>query len=98
DLARVLAPKYEKKLSLLGVVDFEALLLKPLELFQKYPEVLKQCQQAFKFVMVDEFQDTNTQQMKLVKLLSEGHGNIAVVGDDDQSIYGWRGANVRNIL
>lgn len=98
DIARMLAPKYERKLELLGVVDFESLLLKPLKLFKEHPEVLAQCQNAFKFVMVDEFQDTNTQQMKLVSYISAAHNNLAVVGDDDQSIYGWRGANVRNIL
>ncbi len=98
DLARILAPKYEKRMNLLGVVDFEALLLKPIQLFRDHPDVLKRCQDAFRYVMVDEFQDTNSLQMQLIQQMVSSHQNIAVVGDDDQSIYGWRGANIRNIL
>lgn len=98
DLAEMLAPKFERKLDLLGVVDFEGLLLKPLELFRNHPEILEKTRQQFQQVMVDEFQDTNRLQMKLIHALGDGHGNVAVVGDDDQSIYGWRGAMVSNIL
>lgn len=98
DLAEMLAPKFQKRLDLLGVVDFEGLLLKPLELFRDHPEVLERVRQQFSQVMVDEFQDTNRVQMKLVHALADGHHNICVVGDDDQSIYGWRGAQVSNIL
>jgi superfamily I DNA/RNA helicase len=97
-MAEVLLPKYLKRLELLGVVDFEGLLIKPLELFKSEPRVLTAMQNAFKFVMVDEFQDTNVTQFNLVRGLVESHRNIAVVGDDDQSIYGWRGACVSNIL
>ena len=97
-MTQVLLPKYLKKLDMLGVVDFEGLLLKPLELFKKHPEVLGEMRAQFKHMMVDEFQDTNMTQFELVKTLVQEHQNIAVVGDDDQSIYGWRGACVENIL
>lgn len=98
ELAEALAPKFEKRLELLGVVDFEALLLKPIELFKKHPEILEKIRKQFQQVMVDEFQDTNRLQMRLIHSLVAGHQNVAVVGDDDQSIYGWRGAQVSNIL
>lgn len=97
-LAQVLVPQYEKRLQHLGVVDFEDLLLKPLNLLKRNPEILQRVQSQFSQVMVDEFQDTNEQQMALIELLTKSHGNLAVVGDDDQSIYGWRGACVSNIL
>lgn len=97
-MAQVLLPKYVKRLEALGVVDFEGLLLKPLELFKNEPKVLEEMQGTFKHVMVDEFQDTNVTQFNLVRGLVQEHMNIAVVGDDDQSIYGWRGACVSNIL
>ena len=97
-MAEVLLPKYLRRLELMGVVDFEGLLLKPLELFQTRPDVLEEMQNAFRFVMVDEFQDTNRTQFRLIQALSQKHQNLAVVGDDDQSIYGWRGACVSNIL
>ncbi len=89
-----LLPKYLKKLELLGMVDFDGLILKPLELMKEIPQI----QESFDQVMVDEFQDTNETQMRLVRRLVEPHKNICVVGDDDQSIYGWRGACVSNIL
>ncbi|MFN8945236.1 MAG: ATP-dependent helicase, partial [Pseudobdellovibrionaceae bacterium] len=98
EMALALWPKYVKRLEILGVVDFEGLLLKPLELFKKEPQVLEQMQNLFKHMMVDEFQDTNETQFNLVQALVQKHKNIAVVGDDDQSIYGWRGACVSNIL
>jgi superfamily I DNA/RNA helicase len=97
-MAQVLLPKYIKRLENLGVVDFEGLLIKPLELFGKEPQVLDEMRATFRHVMVDEFQDTNTTQFQLVKALVETHQNVAVVGDDDQSIYGWRGACISNIL
>jgi len=97
-MAQVLLPKYLKKLELLGVVDFEGLLLKPLELFKTNAKILMEVRGQFKHVMVDEFQDTNVTQFRLVQALVDEHRNIAVVGDDDQSIYGWRGACVSNIL
>ena len=98
ELAEVLAPKYEKKLKSLGVTDFEGLLLEPLRLFKSHPEVLEGVQQHFSQIMVDEFQDTNLEQMKLINALSDSHKNLTAVGDDDQSIYGWRGAEISNIL
>lgn len=98
DMAEMLAPKFQKKLDLLGVVDFEALLIKPVELFAKHPEIRKAVQDQFQQVMVDEFQDTNSLQMKLIHQIVSAHNNITVVGDDDQSIYGWRGAQIQNIL
>lgn len=98
ELAEMLAPKFERRLDLLGVVDFEALLLKPMKLLQENTEILAKIRAQFPQIMVDEFQDTNRVQMKLVHLLADGHRNITVVGDDDQSIYGWRGAQVANIL
>lgn len=97
-MVQVLLPKYLKRLEILGVVDFEGLLLKPLDLFKNDPEILNDVQRSFKFVMVDEFQDTNVTQFNLVRALVSTHQNVAVVGDDDQSIYGWRGACVSNIL
>ncbi|OFZ30224.1 MAG: ATP-dependent DNA helicase [Bdellovibrionales bacterium RIFCSPHIGHO2_01_FULL_40_29] len=98
ELAEVLMPKYEKRLILLGVTDFEGLLLEPIKLFKKYPDVLQKTQSQFTQIMVDEFQDTNSEQMKLIEYLSSEHQNLTVVGDDDQSIYGWRGAQIQNIL
>jgi DNA helicase-2/ATP-dependent DNA helicase PcrA len=97
-MAQVVLPRYLKRLDLLGVVDFEGLLMKPLELFKNEPSILEEMQNMFKHVMVDEFQDTNMTQFRLVQGLVSGHQNVAVVGDDDQSIYGWRGACVSNIL
>lgn len=98
EVAEVLEPKFVKRLEVLGVVDFEGLLLKPLELFQQHPETLEKIQAQFTQVMVDEFQDTNVLQMRLIHELVKSHFNLTVVGDDDQSIYGWRGAEVKNIL
>ncbi|MCB0378317.1 MAG: ATP-dependent helicase [Bdellovibrionales bacterium] len=97
-VAQALIPKYESRKKALGVVDFEDLLLKPLELFERHPETLHKVRELFQYVMVDEFQDTNEVQMKLLRILCDEHRNLAVVGDDDQAIYGWRGAQVKNIL
>jgi len=97
-MAEVLLPKYLRRLETLGVVDFEALLLRPLQLFQTRPEILSEMQDRYRHVMVDEFQDTNSTQFRLVQAISLTHQNLAVVGDDDQSIYGWRGACIENIL
>jgi superfamily I DNA/RNA helicase len=98
EMAIVLKPIYEKELLKLGVTDFEGLLLEPLRLFQKDPGVLEKVQTQFLQIMVDEFQDTNKEQMKLIEAISRKHQNLSVVGDDDQSIYGWRGAEIKNIL
>ncbi len=94
----MLFTKYQKRLEHLGVVDFEDLLLKPVWLMKHQPEIKEKVQNMFTQVMVDEFQDTNNLQMFLIDQLIEKHQNITVVGDDDQSIYGWRGACVANIL
>ncbi len=79
-------------------VDFGDLILLPVLLFEKHPELLKEYQQRFRYLLVDEYQDTNHAQYRLIKLLSQAHQNLCVVGDDDQSIYRWRGADLRNIL
>lgn len=97
-MAQVLAPKYVRRLRQLGVVDFEDLLLRPLLMMRESDTLKNKLQNRYDFLMVDEFQDTNLIQMKLVDELAATHQNIAVVGDDDQSIYGWRGAEIRNIL
>jgi len=93
-----LIPRYEKKLRQLAVVDFDDLLLKPLELLETPGPIRDQLLEQYQQVMVDEFQDTNATQMRLVRALTQTHHNLTVVGDDDQSIYGWRGACIKNIL
>jgi superfamily I DNA/RNA helicase len=97
-VAEWLYPRYEKRLQLLGAVDFEGLLLLPLQLFRDHPTSLIEVQKQTRFLMVDEFQDTNALQMQLIEKLVRPLSNLAVVGDDDQSIYGWRGAVIQNIL
>ncbi len=89
---------YEAELKSSNALDFDDLLLKTVELFEKFPEVLDKYRRRFKYINVDEFQDTNAMQYKLVKLLASGYGNLFVVGDEDQSIYSWRGAEIKNIL
>ena len=93
-----LYPVYKEALKKNNAVDFGDLLLYPLEIFKKHPKVLKKYQEKFKYVLVDEYQDTNRPQFLFVKSLSDTHNKISVVGDDDQSIYGWRGADISNIL
>ena len=93
-----LYPVYKEALKKNNAVDFGDLLLYPLEIFKKYPKVLKKYQEKFKYVLVDEYQETNRPQFLFVKSLSDTHNKISVVGDDDQSIYGWRGADISNIL
>jgi superfamily I DNA/RNA helicase len=93
-----LLPKYKKKLQLLSVVDFDDLILLPIELMKSSETIRAQIQSLYQQVMVDEFQDTNLMQMRLIRSLTDAHHNLSVVGDDDQSIYGWRGACVSNIL
>ena len=90
--------KYEDRLKDSNALDFDDLLLKTLWLFKNNTDVLKKYQQRFRYIMVDEYQDTNKVQYDIVSLLAHGHGNLFVVGDDDQSIYGWRGADITNIL
>jgi DNA helicase-2/ATP-dependent DNA helicase PcrA len=91
-------PQYQAALREQNAFDFDDLLVKPVELFLRVPEILHVYRQRFQFVLVDEYQDTNHAQYKFLELLAREHGNLMVVGDDDQSIYGWRGADIRNIL
>lgn len=89
---------YEKKLKQNNVLDFDDLIMKTIHLFQEAPDVLAFYQKKFKYIHVDEYQDTNRAQYTLVKLLAQAHENLCVVGDSDQSIYRWRGADIANIL
>ena len=89
---------YEERLRAANALDFDDLLLRTLELFLEHPPVLDYYRQRFQYVLVDEYQDTNAAQYHFVRLLTEESRNLCVVGDDDQSIYGWRGADIRNIL
>ena len=91
-------PAYQRRLQLNNSLDFDDLLTFAVRLFQEAPEVLERYRDRWRYVLVDEYQDTNRVQYMLTHLLAEKHHNICVVGDDDQSIYSWRGANVRNIL
>ena len=90
--------RYEQRLKAANALDFDDLLMKTIELFLDHPPVLEYYQQRFSYVHVDEYQDTNYAQYQLVRLLTRESRNLCVVGDDDQSIYGWRGADIRNIL
>ena len=89
---------YQRMLKQNNALDFDDLLMKTVELFQSQPDVLDSYQERFRYLMVDEYQDTNTAQFVLVQLLAKKYRNLCVVGDDDQSIYRFRGANIRNIL
>ncbi|WP_372995468.1 DNA helicase PcrA [Lutispora sp.] len=89
---------YQKKLMANNALDFDDILFKTVEIFQNNPDVLQRYQQKFKYIMVDEYQDTNYCQYMLMNLLAKSHRNLCVVGDDDQSIYSWRGADIGNIL
>ena len=90
--------EYERQLKANNALDFDDLLVKTVQLFQTQPEILEYYQDRFRFIMVDEYQDTNTVQFKLISLLAAKYKNLCVVGDDDQSIYKFRGANIQNIL
>jgi DNA helicase-2/ATP-dependent DNA helicase PcrA len=90
--------QYQERLRTLNATDFGDLLLHCVVIFQKFPDVLEQYQRWFRFILVDEYQDTNICQYLWLRLLAQSHKNICCVGDDDQSIYGWRGAEVGNIL
>lgn len=94
---RVLS-KYESSLRACNAVDFDDLILLTLKLFQEHPDVLEECSKLYQYIMVDEYQDTNSSQFQLINLLAGKHRNLCVVGDDDQSIYGWRGAQISNLL
>ena len=90
--------EYQRILKKSNAMDFDDLIMKTVELFQKHPEVLEMYQERLKYIMVDEYQDTNMAQFKFVQLLASKYQNICVVGDDDQSIYKFRGADIGNIL
>ena len=90
--------EYQKELKKNNALDFDDLLVKTVELFQSCPDVLESYQERFRYIMVDEYQDTNTVQFKLISILAKKYHNLCVVGDDDQSIYKFRGANIKNIL
>ena len=89
---------YQKRLKEANALDFDDLLLKTIDLFERFPEVLEKYRAHFRYILVDEYQDTNLAQYHIVNLLAKKHRNLCVVGDDDQSIYAWRGADIRNIL
>lgn len=92
---------YERLVSCMrayNAVDFDSLLFLTVELFERFPEVLRTYQQRYRYIMIDEYQDTNGVQYRLAEMLCAAHHNLCVVGDDDQSIYGWRGAEIKNIL
>lgn len=89
---------YQDKLRSNNALDFDDLIMKTVQVLQTNPTVLHYYQNKFKYILVDEFQDTNMAQYTLISLLARNHGNLCVVGDDDQSIYGWRGADIKNIL
>jgi DNA helicase-2/ATP-dependent DNA helicase PcrA len=100
-LSRAAAAVYvelEGALRSANAVTFDDLLVLPVKILRENPDILERYSQKFQFILVDEYQDTNRAQFQFIKLLGKGHGNVSVVGDDDQSIYGWRGADIRNIL
>jgi superfamily I DNA/RNA helicase len=90
--------RYDTALKAANAVDFDDLLVLTLRLFNEHPEALEECRRRYQYVTVDEYQDTNAAQYELMYLLAKEHRNVCVVGDDDQSIYGWRGAEISNIL
>lgn len=90
--------EYQRALKDQNAFDFDDLLMKPVQLFEDYPDLLDRYRERFSFILVDEYQDTNRAQFRFVELLAQGHENLMVVGDPDQSIYAWRGADIRNIL
>ncbi|HMI83680.1 MAG TPA: UvrD-helicase domain-containing protein [Polyangiaceae bacterium] len=98
EIAKIIWPKYRAALRGFHAFDFDDLVCEPVRLFRRRAEVLERWQERFRYVLVDEYQDTNHAQLELVRLLASGHRNLCVVGDDDQSIYAWRGADVSNIL
>jgi superfamily I DNA/RNA helicase len=97
-MAEHIRSRYESALRACNAVDFDDLILLTLRLFREHPEALEACRAKYRYVMVDEYQDTNAAQFKLVQALTCEHRNLCVVGDDDQSIYGWRGAEISNLL
>src|SRR5215471_907229 len=97
-VAKHILPRYDSALRACNAVDFDDLILLTLKLFKEHPDALEACRAKYRYVMVDEYQDTNAAQFELVHLLTGEHRNLCVVGDDDQSIYGWRGAEISNLL
>lgn len=97
-MAKHVRSRYESALRACNAVDFDDLILLTLRLFEEHPGALAACQARYRYVMVDEYQDTNAAQFQLVQALTQEHHNLCVVGDDDQSIYGWRGAEIANLL
>jgi superfamily I DNA/RNA helicase len=97
-LAQHIRLHYESALRACNAVDFDDLILLTLRLFNEHPDALEACRAKYRYVMVDEYQDTNASQFQLVHALTRQHRNLCVVGDDDQSIYGWRGADISNLL
>ncbi len=97
-LAQHIRARYETALHACNAVDFDDLILLTLRLFSEHPDALESCRAQYRYVMADEYQDTNAAQFQLVHALAEKHRNFCVVGDDDQSIYGWRGAEIGNLL
>jgi superfamily I DNA/RNA helicase len=97
-MAEHIRSRYESALRACNAVDFDDLILLTLRLFQEHPTALEACRAKYRYVMVDEYQDTNAAQFRLVQSLTQEHRNLCVVGDDDQSIYGWRGAEIANLL
>jgi DNA helicase-2/ATP-dependent DNA helicase PcrA len=97
-MAEHIRKRYESALHACNAVDFDDLILLTLRLFKEHPEALEACRAKYRYVMVDEYQDTNASQFELIHLLTQEHRNLCVVGDDDQSIYGWRGAEISNLL
>jgi len=98
DASALIYPRYHEALKAMNVLDFDDLLLLTLKLFREHPDVLNKYRDQYRYIMVDEYQDTNRVQYDFIKLLAGERRNLCVVGDDDQSIYGWRGADIRNIL
>jgi DNA helicase II / ATP-dependent DNA helicase PcrA len=97
-LAEHIRKRYESALRACNAVDFDDLILLTLRLFNEFPDVLEACRAKYRYVMADEYQDTNGSQFQLIHALTLKHRNLCVVGDDDQSIYGWRGAEIANLL
>jgi DNA helicase II / ATP-dependent DNA helicase PcrA len=97
-MAEIVSRKYDSSLKACNAVDFDDLIVLTLKLFREHEDALAACRAKYRFVMVDEYQDTNSAQFELVNALTEVHRNLCVVGDDDQSIYSWRGAEVANLL
>ena len=89
---------YQKKFKQNNALDFDDIIMLTIKLLLENPQVAEYYQRKFRYILVDEYQDTNTAQYSLISILAQEYKNLCVVGDDDQSIYGWRGANIRNIL